>query len=66
MNTTQPKELVQRFLAADRKVTRIEESGGVWVEGYGKTGTSKEYDEALLHAQELYAELEAQGINPFE
>ena len=56
---------LEKFIAADKKVNEIESNGGLFLEGYGGTGSTKEYDEALEEAQKLYAELEAKGINPF-
>ena len=58
--------LVEKFRAADKKVTEIENNGGLYLgESYGSTESTKEYDEALEEAQSLYAELEKLGIDPF-
>ena len=56
---------LEKFLAADKKVTSIEENGGIFLAGYGGAESTKEYDKALEEAQKLYKELEAQGVNPF-
>lgn len=56
---------LEKFLAADKKVTELENNGGIWINGYA-TETSKEYDEALECSLKLYNELLEQGINPFE
>ena len=56
---------LEKFLAADKKVTEIENNGGLYLSGYGGAESTAEYDKALEDAQKLYAELEAQGINPF-
>lgn len=55
---------LQQFYKADAKVTEIENNGGLFVDGYG-TGSTSEYDAALLESQRLYIELQKQGINPF-
>ncbi len=56
---------LQKFKAADKKVTEIENKGGVYMgDGYGTVETTTEYDEALIEAQALYAELEKLGIDP--
>ena len=56
---------LNKFKAADRKVTEIENKGGVYMgDGYGTVETTKEYDEALIEAQALYVELEKLGIDP--
>jgi len=55
---------LEKFIQADKKVTEIENNGGVFVDGYG-TGTTKEYDSALEESQKLYEELNKMGINPF-
>jgi hypothetical protein len=57
--------LLEKFLAADKKVTELENNGGLYLEGYGGVDSTKEYDKALETAQKLYQELEKKGINPF-
>jgi hypothetical protein len=55
---------LEKFHKADARVTEIENNGGLFVDGYA-TGSTSEYDEALLESQRLYAELQKQGIYPF-
>lgn len=56
---------LEKFRQADKKVTELENNGGVYSNGYGATLTTKEYDKALKEAQELFEILDNQGINPF-
>ena len=64
-NTTMTT-LVEKFRTADKKVTEIENNGGLYLgEAYGSVGSTNEYNEALQEAQSLYAELEKLGIDPF-
>ena len=57
---------LENFRAADKKVTEIENSGGIYQGiGYSGTQTTKEYEEALKEAQKLFAILEQNNINPF-
>lgn len=58
--------LLEKFRAADKKVTEIENNGGLFLEGYGACNTTLEYDKALEEAQKLYNQLIEKGINPFE
>ena len=54
------------FRKADERVTEIEnQEGGKYLYGYGAVGTTKDYDEALKNAQQLYEQLTKQGIDPF-
>ena len=57
--------LLEKFRQADKKVNEIEANGGLLSGSYGTVETTKEYDKALEEAQELYMELEKQGIYPF-
>ncbi len=57
---------LEKFIAADQKTNEIESNGGVFIDGYNGAVYTKEYDRALLIAQRLYNELQAQGIDPFE
>ncbi len=57
--TTQEK--INNFLEADRKVTEIENN----ISFDTIHGTTKEHSEAIETAQNLYYELEAEGIDPF-
>lgn len=56
---------LDKFRAADQKVTEIENNGGLFLKDSGATGSTKEYDQALEESQKLYFELESQGIYPF-
>lgn len=56
---------LEKFLAADKKVTEIENNGGVWIEGYDGVKTSNEYEAAHEEAQKLYSELQELGIDPW-
>ena len=59
-------ELLNNFKKADKKVSDIENAGGVYMgEGYGSVESTKEYDKALEESQSLYMELQKRGINPF-
>ena len=62
--TTNEMNLIKQFKAADAKVTEIENSGGLYIDGYA-TASTQEYDNALEEAQRLYAKLEQLGIDPF-
>lgn len=55
---------LENFKLADKKVTEIENNGGLFIDGY-ITGSTKEYNNALKVAKNLYNELLEQGINPF-
>ncbi len=57
---------LELFLQADKKVTEVEsrnyEAYNIDTDSYEVT---EEYTKALEHSQELYRELQEQGINPF-
>ena len=53
--------LIKRFQAADKRVSELEATLTI---DY-TIQVVPEYEEALKTAQNLYAELEAKGINPF-
>ena len=56
---------LQQFLQADKKVTEIENNGGLFIDGYSVDST-EEYNLALEASQKLYKELQENGINPFK
>ena len=64
---TKKMTTLEKFRKADAKVTLIEDQQGGTFEkaNYGGVGHTEEYNNALLEAQDLYAELETLGINPF-
>ena len=57
--------ILQQFLQADKKVTEIENNGGLFIDRYSVEST-EEYDLALETSQKLYKELQENGVNPFK